>query len=143
MQIDNMRKLEKKVSYGRGHGGQSKSCIEVKKNVADSDIEKYLRSKEEDIPRIVIFSDDENIEMINIVGNGIVVQMDQKSVEYGLVVLTASYYVYDLAFPREFEEFLEFIKHCIFDDEDKKKKNPSGFIEMLHKLSDGKCSSKK
>ena len=42
MQIDNMRKLEKKVSYGRGRGGQSKSCIKVKKNVADSDIEKYL-----------------------------------------------------------------------------------------------------
>ena len=40
--IEKMRKLEKKVSYGRGRGGQSKSCMKIKENVQDEDIEKYL-----------------------------------------------------------------------------------------------------
>ena len=130
-----MKKLEKKVSYSRGHGGQSKSCIKVKNNVEDMELEKYLRSKEEETPRLVIFSDGEMIEMINVVGDGIVVEIERRSIEYSLVVLTASYYVFDLAFPREFEQFLEFMKHLIFDDEDKKKKKTAGFIEMFHKLS--------
>ena len=130
-----MKKLEKKVSYSRGRGGQSKSCIKVKNNVEDTELEKYLRSKEEETPRLVIFSDGEMIEMINVVGDGIVVEIERKSIEYSLVVLTASYYVFDLAFPREFEQFLEFMKHLIFDDEDKKKKKTAGFIEMFHKLS--------
>ena len=121
VKIDNIKKFEKKVSYDRGRGGQYKSCIKVKKNVPDSDLEKYLKSKEEDRPQIVIFVDGEKIEMINVVGDGVVVEIDNKSVEYSLVFLTASYYVYDLAFPREFEQVLEFIKHWIFGDEDRKK----------------------
>ena len=47
--------------------------------------------------------------------------------------------MYDLAFPREFEQFLEFIKHWVFEDKERKKKKTSGFIEMLHKLSEGIC----
>ena len=132
--VRNLKKLEKKVSYGRGRGGQSKSCIKVKTNIPDVDLEKHLQSKEEETPRIVIFSDGENIEMIHIVGDGIVVQLDNKSVEYSLLVLTASYYVYDLAFPRDYEQFLEFLKHYIFQEEDIKKKKTTGFIEILHKL---------
>ena len=87
----------------------------------DSDLDKSLKNKEEDTPRLVIFIDGEKIEMINVVGDGAVVQIDIKSVEYSLVVFTASYYVYDLAFPREFEQFLEFIKHWVFEDEDRQK----------------------
>ena len=59
------------MSSGRGRGGQSKSCIKVKTNVADSDLEKYLKSKQEDTPRLVIFVDGEKIEMINIIGDGV------------------------------------------------------------------------
>ena len=133
--IEDMKKLEKKVSYGRGRRGQSKkSCIKVKNNVPDDDLDRNLQSKEEETPRLVIFSDGENIEMIHIVGDGIVVQLDSKSVEYSLLVLTASYYVYDLAFPRDFEQILEFIKHYVFKDEDTKKKKTTGFIEFFHKL---------
>ena len=139
VKIENMKTLEKKVSYGRGRGGQSKSCIKVKKNVPNSELEKCLKSRGEDTPRLVIFVDGEKIEMINIVGDGVVVEIDNKSVEYSFVVLTASYYVYDLAFPREFEQFLEFIKHWVFEDEDRKKKKMAGFIEMLHKMSQVVC----
>ena len=132
--IEKMRKLEKKVSYGCGRGGQSKSCMKIKENAQDEDIEKYLRSKEEETPRIVLFLESDSVEIIHIVGDGIVMEIERKDVEYSLVVLTAAYYVFDLAFPREFEQFLEFIKHYILEDEDKKKKKTSGFIEMLHKV---------
>ena len=132
--IEKVKKLEKKVSYGHGRGGPSKSCFKIKENVQDEDIEKYLRSKEEETPKIVIFLDTDGVEMIHIVGDGIVVETERKDVEYSLVALAAAYYVFDLAFPRELEQFLEFIKHYIFEDEDKKKKNTSGFIEMPHKV---------
>ena len=132
--IETMNTIQKKIGYGHGRGGQSKSCVKIKKNVTEKDIEKYLDSKEEDTPKIVIFLDGEKIEMISIIGDGIIVNIESKSLEYSLVVLTACYYVYDLAFPRKYEQFLEFIKHCIFKDEDKKKKKSSGFIEMLFKM---------
>ena len=42
MKIEKVKKLEKKVSDGHGHGGPSKSCFKIKENVQDEDIEKYL-----------------------------------------------------------------------------------------------------
>ena len=134
MKIEKVKKLEKKVSYGCGCGGPSKSCIKIKENVQDEDIEKYLRSKEEETLKIVLFLDTDGVEIIYIVGDGIVVETERKNVEYSLVALAAAYYVFDLAFPRELEQFLEFIKQYILDDEDKQKKKTSGFIEMLHKV---------
>ena len=97
--------------------------MKIKKNVTEKDIEKYLDSKEEDTTKIVIFLDGEKIEMISIIGDGIIVHIESKSLEYSLVVLTACYYIYDLAFPRKYEQFLEFIKHCIFKDKNKKRRS--------------------
>ena len=122
MKIENIKKIEKKIGYAHGCGSSSKSCLKVKKNIPDSTIEKYLQTKEEETPQLVMFLDEDNIEMICIIGDGIVVSVERKCVEYSLVVLAACYYVYDLALSRKYEQFLEFIKHCIFKDEDKKKK---------------------
>ena len=142
VKIENMKKIEKKVGFGCGRGATSKSCVKIKKNIPDKDIEKYLISKEEETPKIIIFADGENIEMINIIGDGMVVNIERKSIEYSLVVLTACYYVYDLAFPRQYEQFLEFMKHCIFKDEDKKKKKTAGFIELLYKMENARKDDK-
>lgn len=127
--------MEKKVGYSRGRCVQQKSCLKVKKDIPDKEIEKNLKTKEEDTPRLVVFMDGDDIEIIYLVGNGTVVNIETKSVAYSLVVLTAAYYVFDLAFPREYEQFLEFIKHYIFMDEDIKKKKTAGFIDLLHKVS--------
>ena len=35
-----MNTIQKKIGYGRGPGGQSKSCVKIKKNVTEKDIEK-------------------------------------------------------------------------------------------------------
>ena len=136
VKIENIKKIEKKIGYARGRGGSSKSCLKVKKNMPDNTIETYLKSKEEETPQLVMFLDEDNIDMICITGDGIVISVERKSVEYSLVVLAACYYVYDLAFPRKYELFLEFIKHCIFKDEDKKKKKTTGFIDLLHKMNE-------
>ena len=122
---DEDRKSEKigeKSQLRCGRGGPSKSCFKIKENIQDEDIEKYLQSKEEETPKIVIFLETDGVEIIHIVGDGIVVETERKDVEYSLVALAAAYYVFDLAFPRELEQFLEFIKHYILEDEDKKKK---------------------
>ena len=55
--IENMKKLENKVSCRHRHGGQSKIYLNVKKNVPAVDIEKHLQSKEKETRRIVIFLD--------------------------------------------------------------------------------------
>ena len=77
VKIENMKKIEKKVGFSRGRGGTSKSCVKIKKNIPDKDIEKYLISKEEETPKIIIFADGDNIEMINIIGDGIVVNIER------------------------------------------------------------------
>ena len=38
--IETMNTIQKKIGYGRGHGGQSKSSVKIKKNVTEKDIEK-------------------------------------------------------------------------------------------------------
>ena len=80
--IETMNTIQKKIGYGHGRGGQSKSCVKIKKNVTEKDIEKYLDSKEEDTLKIVIFLDGEKIEMISIIGDGIIVNIESKSLEY-------------------------------------------------------------
>ena len=57
MKIENMKKIEKKVGFGHGRGATLKSCVKIKKNILNKDIEKYLISKEEETPKIIIFAD--------------------------------------------------------------------------------------
>ena len=51
VKIENMKKIEKKVGFGHGRGSTSKSCVKIKNNIPDEDIEKYLVSKEEETPK--------------------------------------------------------------------------------------------
>ena len=72
VKIENMKKIEKKVGFGHGWGTTSKSCVKIKKNIPDKDIEKYLISKEEETPKIIRFDypnviDVKNFESLNII----------------------------------------------------------------------------
>ena len=49
--IENLKTLQKKIGYVCGHGGASKSCVKIKKNITEKEIEKYLGSKEEETPK--------------------------------------------------------------------------------------------
>ena len=85
--------LEKAVGFKQGKGGMWKSCISVKKDVQQEDAEKFLKSPEEEQPRIVIFYSNGENEVTSIIGDGIVVKLSETSLEYALIVLVCCYYV--------------------------------------------------
>ena len=57
-----------------------KTCIYVKEDVQEDDVEKFLTSSEEEQPRIVLFTKERKIEVLNIVGDGIVVNIVESTI---------------------------------------------------------------
>ena len=55
LKLEKIKVLEKKVSYGRGRGGQSKSCIKIRKNVQDNDLEKNIEKQRGRNTQISVF----------------------------------------------------------------------------------------
>ena len=93
-----------------------KTFIHVKKDVQEDYAEKFQKSSEEEQPRIVLFTKEGKIEGANIVGDGIVVNMVESTIEYVLMVLICCYYVYDLAYPRKYCQFLGLMQHLVIED---------------------------
>ena len=74
------------------------------------------------------------IEVATIVWDGIVVNMVESTIEYILIVFICCYYVYDLAYPRKYCQFLGLMQHLVIEDPFLDTKS-SGFLGFLHKIS--------
>ena len=129
--------LEKAVGFKPGKGGMWKSCISIKKDVQEENAEKFLKSPQEEQPRIVIFNKNGENEVANIVGDGIVVNLTETSLHYALIVLVCCFYIYDLAYPRKYCQFLGLIQHIVLEDKYLDTKS-AGFLSFLNKLKEAK-----
>ena len=125
------------MGFKKGRGGASQSCITVYDDVPSKDIERKLQSKAEDYPKLVIFlMDNYNVESINITGDGHTFDVTDMGVPCAVLLLCASYYVFDMAFPRKYNQFLGLIQHKIIGEKYVGKRSVK-FTELLSKeLSD-------
>ena len=133
--------VEKYVGYKQGKGGAWKTCITVKKDVEEEDAAKFLKSTEEEHPRIVVFSKGGQNEIVSIVGDSVVVNVKITGMEYVLVVLLAAYYVFDLAYPRKYSQFLGILQHIAIGDKFLDPKS-TGFLNLLSKIENLKRPEK-
>ena len=83
--------LEKAVGFKQGKGSMWESCILIKKDVQEEDAEKFLKSPQEEQPRIVTLNKNGENEVVSIVGDGIVVNISETSLHYALIVLFAAF----------------------------------------------------
>ena len=84
-------------------------------------------------PRIIALTTNEKVNLLEIVGDGTIINVSEVDVAYAIILLTCSYYVFDLAYPRRFCQTLGFFQHKVLDEQYLDTKS-SGFINFLQKI---------
>ena len=130
------RYLEKQVGFKRGRGGKYKNVVEVKWEVGDEKIGHELEkcSDVDDSPKLVIFSNSENVVLICLVGDGTIVNIDGTDVCNALLVLMSVYYILDMRYPRCYSQFLGILQEIVLKDKFQGTSS-SGMIEWMSKFT--------
>ena len=133
-----LQSLENDVGFTRGKGGASKSCIAVYDDVPTKDVEKKLRSAEEEDPKLVIFMTNKSkIEMMRIVGDKNVIDVEDAGIPAAMVLLCVCYQIFNLIFPRRYCQLLGLIQMIVLN-EDYVGPKSTRFLELI---SDEKSES--
>ncbi|XP_048245768.1 uncharacterized protein LOC125377026 [Haliotis rufescens] len=94
-------------STRRHQGGIGKrnmgSIVQIKKDVAQSDIMPALKTKVLESPRIVIFMDGDKVQGIFLVGDTVYTEVKKEGgVLAAVIKLIAMYYIFDMEFPKAY-----------------------------------------
>lgn len=125
--------LEKTVGFKQGKGGKWNTFVYIKKDAGANEVEKLLKTAPEDSPKIVYFMKNGEKELIEVVGDGMVIHLNQNTLHNALLVLISCYYVFDLSYPRVHCQSLGFIQHTVLQDKYRDTKT-AGFTTLLGKL---------
>ena len=130
-----LRFLEKQAGFKKGRGGKYKNSLEVKWEINDDGISKEIEkcSEIDEAPKLLIFSNSENVVLICLVGDRTTVNIEGTDVQNALLILICFYYIIDLDFPRCYSQFLGIVQELVIKD--KFTGNSStGMIEWMSKL---------
>ena len=95
-----------------------------------------MKSEKDDSPILIAFTSvgSCNIELLAIVGDETVLTIDSTDIIEGLLILMSVYYVFDLAYPRMYCQFLGLIQHIILGEIYKGKKS-QGFLNVMYEMA--------
>ncbi|XP_014664720.1 PREDICTED: uncharacterized protein LOC106807031 [Priapulus caudatus] len=114
-----VRFLEQRTKFHQGgkSAAKTKSVIKVKEDVADDDIQRALATKECETPHIVAFLTGGELSGIYIVGDTVHIEINKAGdVMDALLKLIATYYVFDLDYPKEYAMMLAILQVFITDE---------------------------
>ena len=131
--IKSLKFLEKSVGFKQGKGGSWKTCVTTRKDIPEEEVEKHLQTPGEEQPHIIGLVTNEKVNLLEIVGDGTIINVSEVDVPYAFILLTCSYYVFNLAYPRRFCQTLGFFQHKVLDEQYLDTKS-SGFVNFLHKI---------
>ena len=94
------RYIEKEIGFRKGRGGKYKNIVQALWDVEDERIEEKCKTEENEAPKLLVFIKNEDISMTCIVGDILQLNLNSCDVINGLVHVLASYYVFDIAYPR-------------------------------------------
>lgn len=101
----------------------------------DALTEHHLHSEPKEAPFLLVALDGNgDIITIHIIGDGKDVFGQTENVLDAIVLLIAVYYVFDLSYPRAYDQFLGFIQHWVIGDPFGEAK-VSGWVKMSDLLS--------
>eukprot|EP00105_Crassostrea_gigas_P039153 XP_019923301.1 PREDICTED: uncharacterized protein LOC105329498 [Crassostrea gigas] len=117
-ELDILQALEDLVSKKKGKGQKSKSCIKVVKNVLSLENipKKHLDSEKESPPSLIVFKNEDEVLVIYIVADGCQILDTTRCIRTAVMLLIASYYVFDLDYPAIYGQFLGFLQHWVVGD---------------------------
>lgn len=130
-----LRYLEKQVGFKKGRGGKYQHCLEVKWEVDDEGIGREIEksSKINESPKLLIFSNSENVVLICLVGDDTLVNIDGIDVRNAVLILMFLYYLLDVSFPRCYSQFLGIFQEIVMKDKFKGSCS-AGMTEWMSKL---------
>ena len=126
--------LEKKTAYKAGKGEKTKPCIKVLQDVPEGDVPKHIESDNNDCPKLTLFMSGDSVEMAALCGDGKTIYLTKK-INRAVLSLLASYYVFDIGYPRRYEQLLAFLQETVVKHSFKPPKGSSktkGYTEMHH-----------
>ena len=126
--------LEKKIGFKQGKGGMWKTCITIKNDIPEEEMDKAMKTNEGDHPKLVVSMVNDRLDLIELVGDKITCHMTEVNVCYAVIVLICSYYTFDLAYPWKFCQTFGFIQHKVMKEKYVDTKS-QGFVNMLWQLS--------
>ena len=158
--IKKIQELENDVAHKQGRCGQAQSCLAVYDDVQAKEVEKKMSTKAGEHPKLVIFiMDKKKVELIKIVGDGHAIDVTEMGVAGALLMLCVSYYVFEMSYPKKYNQILGLIQHKIIKEfywptksqrftelisnvaapnvvKTKKRKSDSKMIDVSHLVSD-------
>ena len=109
--------MEKETGYSNGKGEKTSSFISIFEDIDEKYFDKYTKSHEEEGPRLVMFlNGKEQLEMAVIVTDSCKIYCQAKSILDSIIILLASYYVFNLDYPRKYYQCLGFLQQYVLWD---------------------------
>ncbi|KAK3085365.1 hypothetical protein FSP39_002173 [Pinctada imbricata] len=109
--------LEKETKYDKGKGEKSSSFLSVHDDIDEKDIDKFTKSGEEEAPKLILFfKGEDTLEMSVIATDTCRIFCQADTVPDAVMMLLASYYVFDLDYPRKYTQCLGFLQQVVIGD---------------------------
>ncbi|XP_077862906.1 uncharacterized protein LOC100373251 [Saccoglossus kowalevskii] len=106
---------EDNTEYEKGHKRQS--VVQVLNNLSEDVLDQYLETSELDPPRLVLLTlNNIALKRAFVVGHGMTVECKVKNVAEALLVLLATYSVWNLDYPKEYCQALYFFKIALLGE---------------------------
>src|ERR1700759_3975813 len=108
-----IRKIEAETGFQKGKGGRSESVLRVVDDVPEADIPKHLETHRNHGPMLVVFMIGDHFELGTVVADGIQIETQAADMLQAFLVLLATYYVFDLSYPRAYSQLLGFFQQYV------------------------------
>lgn len=92
------------------------SCIFQNVLSLENISKKHLDSEEESPPSLIVFKNEYEVLVIYIVADGCQMLDTTRCIRTAVMLLIASYYVFDLDYPAIYGQFLGFLQHWVVGD---------------------------
>lgn len=97
-------------------GRSRQASISLFEDVEEKEVEKYTKSHEEECPRLILFLKGmDQLEMTVITTNNCRIYCQTENVINSIMILLASYYVFNLDYPRKYSQCLGFLQQYVLD----------------------------
>ena len=116
------RHLEKEIGFRKGKGGKYKNIVQTLWDIDDDRIEEKCVREENEAPKLLVFIKNEDVSMTCIVGDTLQLNMNSCDVINGLVHLMASYYAFDISYPRCYSQSLGLMQEVVMNEKFKSSK---------------------
>lgn len=114
--IDVIHYIVKQTRFSKGKVQKTMSIIDVLKDKADDSTEQHLTNPKGQGPQLRIFVKGSTFDFAAIVCDGTHIEPQAADSVNAILLLLATYYVFDVQYPRPYSQILGFLQQYVLDD---------------------------